>query len=202
MTQNALLFIPDISGFTEFVHNTSISHSRHIISELLEILLDHNRNEYKLAEIEGDALFFYCEIDKVDFEALQKQIKEMYIAFHSHLKRYEYERICHCGACSSAYNLNLKFIVHSGSIDFIKVKDKIKPHGSAVIQAHRLLKNQIQQDEYALITEAVSSTDQHFDFNGISPEKNQENYDFGPINYNYYPLALLKEKLPYIPPIP
>ena len=59
MTQNALFFIPDISGFTEFVHNTAINHSKHIISELLEILIDSNRSNFKLAEIEGDALFFY-----------------------------------------------------------------------------------------------------------------------------------------------
>ena len=33
----SLLYIPDISGFTEFVHQTEIEHSRHIVSELLEL---------------------------------------------------------------------------------------------------------------------------------------------------------------------
>ncbi|MFC2085655.1 hypothetical protein ACFLRO_00420 [Bacteroidota bacterium] len=36
ITQPGLLFVPDISGFTQFVKATEISHSRHIIQELLE----------------------------------------------------------------------------------------------------------------------------------------------------------------------
>lgn len=57
--QNDLLFILDISGFTEFVHYTEISHSKHIVSELLELLIDENSIGLELAEIEGNALFFY-----------------------------------------------------------------------------------------------------------------------------------------------
>ena len=64
MTQKAILFIPDISGFTEFVHHTDINHSRHIISELLELLIDSNNMGLELAEIEGDALFLYKIEDK------------------------------------------------------------------------------------------------------------------------------------------
>ncbi len=40
--KQAIYFIPDISGFSQFVENTAIEHSIHIISELLEILLDNN----------------------------------------------------------------------------------------------------------------------------------------------------------------
>ena len=126
MTQNAILFIPDISGFTEFVHHTDISHSRHIISELLELLIDSNIMGLELAEIEGDALFLYKLVDNVDVNSINQQIEKMYLAFHTHIKRYEYQRICHCGACSSAYNLNLKFVVHYGEIEFIQVKDSKK----------------------------------------------------------------------------
>ncbi len=90
MTQNAVLFIPDISGFTEFVHHTDISHSRHIISELLELLIDSNIMGLELAEIEGDALFLYKLIDGVDVNSINKQIEKMYLAFHTHIKRYEY----------------------------------------------------------------------------------------------------------------
>ncbi len=55
----SLLFIPDISGFTKFVQTTEVEHSQHVISELLEVLISANTQELKLAEIEGDALFFY-----------------------------------------------------------------------------------------------------------------------------------------------
>lgn len=57
----SLLFIPDISGFTEFVQTTDVEHSRYVISQLLEKLIEANTLDLKLAEIEGDALFFYLE---------------------------------------------------------------------------------------------------------------------------------------------
>lgn len=43
--------MPDISGFSGFVENTTIEDSIHIISELLEILLSENSTGMKLAEI-------------------------------------------------------------------------------------------------------------------------------------------------------
>ncbi|MBC3759885.1 DUF2652 domain-containing protein [Hyunsoonleella sp. SJ7] len=196
MSQNAILFIPDISGFTEFVHHTSINHSRHIISELLELLIDNNTMGLELAEIEGDALFFYKMSDGSELSSLDDQIEKMYVAFHTHLKRYEYQRICQCGACSSAYNLKLKFVVHYGEIEFIKVKNSKKPYGSNVIQVHRLLKNEVPVDEYALFTESVKEID-----------KTQEKaitttYDFGDISFSYNPLKPLRAKLPEVHPIP
>lgn len=196
MTQKAILFIPDISGFTEFVHHTDIKHSGHIISELLEVLLDSNSLNFKLAEIEGDALFLYKLSETIDYKDVENQAQEMYKAFHKHLKRYEYERICRCGACSSAYNLSIKFIVHFGEIDFIEVKDSKKPYGSNVIQAHRLLKNNVPYSEYVLFSEnakPISNSDEKVIV---------EQYDFGEIKYTYQPLESLKKQIPYVPPIP
>ena len=195
MTQKALLFIPDISGFTEFVHHTAISHSRHIISELLELLLDTNNMGLELAEIEGDALFLYKLVENVDVKALKSQIETMYLAFHTHLKRYEFQRICQCGACTSAYNLKIKFVVHYGDIEFIQVKDSKKPYGSEVIQIHRLLKNEVPLDEYAIFTENVIPVTEEKD--SITAE-----YDFGSITYTFNALNHLKEALPEIEPIP
>ncbi|NMH89347.1 DUF2652 domain-containing protein [Flavivirga algicola] len=194
MTQNAILFIPDISGFTEFVHHTDITHSRHIVSELLELLIDTNTMNLELAEIEGDALFMYKLEDSVDVLTIKKQIETMYLAFHAHLKRYEYQRICHCGACSSAYNLKIKFVVHYGEIEFIKIKDSKKPYGSPVIQIHRLLKNSVPLEEYAIFTENVTAINET---NKLIAE-----YDFGTITFAYNPLSHLKEKLPEIKPVP
>ena len=196
MTQNALLFIPDISGFTEFVHHTDISHSRHIISELLELLIDSNTMGLKLAEIEGDALFLYKLEDKVDVVVIEQQIEAMYLAFHTHIKRYEYQRICHCGACSSAYNLKIKFVVHYGEIEFIEIKDSKKPYGSNVIQAHRLLKNKVPINEYALFTEKVIPIE------GEDKQQLKATYDFGDILFSYKALSHLKENLPKVNPVP
>jgi hypothetical protein len=40
MQTSGLLFIPDISGFTRFVTEMEIEHSRMIIAELLEVVTD------------------------------------------------------------------------------------------------------------------------------------------------------------------
>ena len=53
MENKGLLFIPDISGFTQFVSETEIEHSRLIIQELLEILIDSNQTGLEISEIEG-----------------------------------------------------------------------------------------------------------------------------------------------------
>lgn len=197
MADKALLFIPDISGFTEFVQHTAIRHSRHIISELLELLIDNNITGLQLAEIEGDALFFYKLEDTTDIKQIREQIKRMYIAFHTYLKRYEYEKICHCGACSSVYNLSLKFVVHFGEIEFISIKDSNKPYGPNVIKVHRLLKNEVPISEYVLLTEDVDS-----EIVQNAADQLQTVYDFGNIAYTFEPLSHYKSELPEVSPIP
>ena len=44
METKGLIFIPDISGFSRFVSEMEIEHSRLIIQELLEILIDANHS--------------------------------------------------------------------------------------------------------------------------------------------------------------
>ena len=163
---------------------------------MLEILLDNSSLGFKLAEIEGDALFLYKLSETIDNKGVEEQVRKMYTAFHKHLKRYEYERICRCGACSSAYNLTLKFVVHYGEIDFIQVKDSKKPYGSNVIQVHRLLKNEVSLNEYVLFTEDAKPISN--DDTTLTVGK----YDFGEIKYTYQSLEPLREYIPYVPPIP
>ncbi len=153
---NSLLFIPDISGFTKFVQNTEVEHSQHVISELLEVLINANTQSLKLAEVEGDALFFYKGNEIPSQEKLLAQIETMFTAFYSHLKLLEKNRICPCNACATAPNLQLKIVAHSGELQFITVQEKRKPFGQSVIEAHRLLKNSIASDNYALLSNEIS----------------------------------------------
>ena len=152
----SLLFIPDISGFTNFVQTTEAEHSQHVIAELLEVLIGANTQHLKLAEVEGDALFFYKENSIPSREKLLEQIESMYTAFYSHLKMMETNRICPCNACASASNLQLKIILHCGELQFLTVQGNKKPFGQAVIQAHRLLKNSIASKNYVLISNTLA----------------------------------------------
>jgi len=152
----SLLFIPDISGYTEFVQNTEVEHSQHVITELLEILIDANTQQLQLAEVEGDALFFYKEGEVPSREKLLAQVETMFTAFYSHLKLLEKNRICPCNACATAPNLKLKIIAHSSTLQFINIQNKRKPFGPEVIEVHRLLKNSIESDNYVLISQDLA----------------------------------------------
>lgn len=184
----SLLFIPDISGFTKFVQNTEIEHSQHVIAELLEILIAANTQDLQLAEIEGDALFFYKESSIPSQEKLLAQVETMFTAFYSHLKLLEKNRICPCNACAMAPELELKIIIHCGDIQFINVQNNKKPFGQAVIQAHRLLKNNIDSDHYVLISnELAHELKIPLDYRSrlFNFRQDSENYDDKEIKFMY-----------------
>ena len=152
----SLLFLPDISGYTKFIQTTEVEHSQHVISELLEILIAANTEELKLAEIEGDALFFYKEEEIPSQERLLAQIEAMFTAFYSHLELLKKNRICPCQACATAPNLELKIIAHAGVLQHIEVQGNRKPFGQQVIEAHRLLKNSVSSNNYTLISRGLA----------------------------------------------
>ncbi len=184
----SLLFIPDISGFTQFVQNTEIEHSQHVIAELLEVLINANTQNLQLAEIEGDALFFYKENNIPSQEMLLAQIESMFTAFYSHLKILKKNRICSCNACASAPKLQLKIIAHAGEIQFLNVKGNHKPFGNAVIEAHRLLKNKVHSDNYILISdELVKEIELSIDYKSklYRFHHGSDSYDSKEIGYYY-----------------
>lgn len=194
----SLLFIPDISGFTKFIQNTEAEHSQHVIAELLEVLIASNTQQLKLAEIEGDALFFYKENQVLSQEMLLAQIETMHTAFYSHLKLLEKNRICPCQACSSAINLELKIIIHSGFLQFIEVQNNRKPFGKVVIEAHRLLKNTIASDNYVLISKTLAEDIKmplNYSSNLYRFNEGEDNYDDEKIEYLYSEIPIEKLKL-------
>ncbi|AWV98456.1 DUF2652 domain-containing protein [Arcticibacterium luteifluviistationis] len=198
MSQNALLFIPDISGYTKFINHTDVEHSRHIVSELLEVLLDKNTLNLELAEIEGDALFLYKLQSTSTIEDVWAQAKKMFIAFHEHLLLYKHRRICDCGACLTASSLSLKFVVHLAPIDFIEVAGRKKPYGPEVVKVHRLLKNDIQNSEYLLLSNETTSALGLF--SGSEKVKHYETkYDFGPYKYSAIDISPLRSEVSVIP---
>jgi hypothetical protein len=59
MAEQAIILIPDISGFTGFTSAMEIHHAAHIITELLDLIVASNETAFTLAEIEGDTVLFY-----------------------------------------------------------------------------------------------------------------------------------------------
>ncbi len=202
MENKGLIFIPDISGFTRFMHETEIEHGRHIIQELLETLVNANQIGLEISEIEGDAILFFKFGQAPELETLYKQVEKMFCDFHKYLIAYDNRRFCQCKACISAVNLTLKVVAHYGEFTTYQVKNFKKLIGKDIIVAHQLLKNDIDQHEYWLVTQNL--------LNGRSPDgftewmkwyagsKTTENEQ---IPFQYTQIGHLKDSIPpYEPP--
>ncbi len=203
MENQAFIFIPDISGYTEFITQTEIKHSNHIISELVEIIIAANRLNLVVSEIEGDAVLFYRKGDPPTLSELIDQVKKMFFDFHTHLKIIQRDNVCQCGACRTAINLSLKFVVHYGSLTETVIQNYTKIIGGDVILAHRLLKNTIGKTEYMLLTDKYLSSQNQME-QQLEPwvefREHVENYDnFEKTEIKYSLLSTLRNSIPEIP---
>lgn len=152
----ALICIPDISGFTEFMRAVDIDVSSQVIPALLNEIIYSNEINLKVSEIEGDAVLFFRKGELPPFQDLVAQCKLFYTQFYERmdvlLKKFkdkhqdiEFPEI-----------LGLKIILHYGAeIGMVQIGNHIKLMGEDVITAHRLLKNDVSVDEYLLISDAL-----------------------------------------------
>jgi hypothetical protein len=198
-TQPALLFIPDISGFTRFVSDTNLRISKTLIAELLEILIDANLLNMELCEIQGDAILFYKLGPPPHIGEIVTQCKQMYLDFQNYLRIMERDKTSELGKVMKDSNLTLKIIVHYGRISITQIREFTKLMGMDVIAAHRLLKNDIQSQEYILLTDNYLFTQDPDEvarsFQWTDLAHGATRYDYlGSVSYNYAhftPLRLL-----------
>ena len=198
MENKGLLFIPDISGFTRFVNETEIGHSRLIIQELLELLINANSIGLEVSEVEGDAILFYKIGESPDLKEIYKQVEIMFRKFTKHLLDYDNRRYCQCKACNTAIDLSLKVITHYGEFTGYQVKNFNKLIGKDVIVAHQLLKNEINQHEYWLVTKNLweSSPDEQTSFaEWMEWNSSIKKTDSGEIPFHYAQLSPLKNEI-------
>jgi len=197
MDNNGLLFIPDISGFTKFVNETEIDHSRYIIGELLENIINSNQMGLTVSEIEGDAVLFYRYGKVPSLEEIYRQVESMFCNFQKQLKNLETRRACQCSACTAAKNLSLKIITHYGEFSSYNVKKYSKLIGKDVIVAHQLLKNDIDLHEYWLVTSNLFNENK-IEANlpqWMSWEMGNKQTEKGEVGYHYSLLSQLKENV-------
>jgi len=195
MENKGLIFIPDISGFTNFVNSVEIDHSQHIIHELLEVILDANQMDLEISEIEGDAILFYKFGASPDLSLAYEQVEKMFLSFHKHLEWYESNRTCHCNACISVIDLTLKVITHYGEFKEYKIRNFRKLIGMGIIIAHQLLKNDISNHEYWLITNSLSSGKAPKKFKTwMKWDRGSKQINDGEVYFHFTQLSNLKSK--------
>jgi Protein of unknown function (DUF2652) len=201
MDNKGLLFIPDISGFTRFVNQTDIEHSSLIIQELLEVLINSNQMGLQVSEIEGDAILFYKYGELPGMETLYSQVQKMFCDFHKRLIVYDQHRFCQCDACMSAIGLSLKVITHYGEFTGYTIQHFNKLIGKDVIVAHQLLKNDIDQHEYWLVTNNLLQDIIPSGYaNWMEWNSSAKQTEGGEVGFHYTQLGRLKDDIEPDPP--
>lgn len=155
---NTLLLIADISGYTRFMkqHAISLSHAKEIVVRLLTRLMHTAKPPLRVAELEGDAVFFYAsaELNSISevASAVGEQIPMMFSAFKDEIGQIDALQTCACDACTNIHQLKLKQVVHIGVAEIERIGQFEKLFGLDVIVVHRLLKNSVPSEEYLLMT--------------------------------------------------
>ncbi len=194
-----LLCIPDISGFTQFMSESDFELSSKVIPSLLNKIVYSNKIGLKISEIEGDAVLFYKNGELPSLAQIVDQCKFFYTEFyrqiHALTARYEKQE----DAAVIPEMLGLKIILHFGKeVGLVPVGKLIKLIGEDVITAHRLLKNDIDLEEYILISEDLMSQydkktiNGNFDWSKVV-KGHMELEHIGKVNYHYINLSTLEK---------
>jgi Protein of unknown function (DUF2652)/Polyketide cyclase / dehydrase and lipid transport len=157
-TEPACLLIADISGYTGYLAGVEIDHAQDILADLMGTIVTALRPGFRLAKLEGDAAFTFAPGDRIDGSLLLDTIERCYFGFRRRRRDVRQATSCECNACVRIPDLDLKFVVHHGSILRQRVAGMDELLGSDVIVVHRLLKNDVTASTgiaaYALFSQA------------------------------------------------
>ncbi|MDX1547522.1 MAG: DUF2652 domain-containing protein [Rhodothermales bacterium] len=204
----ALLLIADISGFTRFMrlHALATSHARQIVARLLRTLVAEARPPLRVAELEGDAVFFYAPAPGGDLPAVaaavKPQILHLFRVFQREVEALARVKACVCGACTSVADLRLKQVAHCGAVGLERIDRFDKLFGFDVIVVHRMLKNSVPAREYLMLSDPAYAA--CADFYALAPEHRTEAFEgvgeVGAVVFYDASLAGAVAALPEAPP--
>ncbi|SEL31673.1 DUF2652 domain-containing protein [Parapedobacter koreensis] len=187
--KKGIVFIPDISGYSLFVKQTDNQAGAEIIAHLLDAVIQSNYLSFKISEIEGDAILFYRYGSTFPIKTILKQYEAMLNAFKTEVNRLAIHY-------PLVRKLSLKVVVHYGAIEAFSLKGFYKLYGNTVMEAHRLLKNNLGMDTYALITDTYldneklsGNTDSYINDLGQNGKICELFNDIGKICYSFFPFA-------------
>ena len=201
--RQGVLLLADISGYTGFLQGVADAHRNLIVeadeppqayaamSQLLDTIVTTVAPTFRLAKLEGDAVFAVSEDALPDGRAVIDTVRRCYTAFRDRLTAAGTDWTCTCDACSRIGLLDLKFVIHHGSYVAQPIAGHEELLGPDVNLAHRLLKNHARDlvgvVPYALLTEAATEA---LDIGTTGMAAGQEAYDGGsPFNVHVLVLA-------------
>jgi uncharacterized protein YndB with AHSA1/START domain len=192
MASEGTFVLADIGGYTSFLNDVGIEHGKEITEDLLNTVLRCNRDPWKLANVEGDCIFFYREGREPPDEMVD-HIRDIYKTFSQRTFDIAERAACPCGACTRTGELSLKFIVHAGEFDTQKIGDRTELVGPDVITAHRLLKNNVPLDEYVIVTDEYETKAESL---GLPAQSASESFEgVGEVSYKHLDLEPVKNQM-------
>jgi hypothetical protein len=190
--RQGVLLLADISGYTGFLQGVADAHRALIVdadeppaaygamSQLLDTIVTAITPTFRLAKLEGDAVFAVSDVALPDGRAVLETVRRCYAAFRDRLTSAGNNWTCTCDACSRIGMLDLKFVLHHGSFVAQPIAGHEELLGPDVNLAHRLLKNHardlVGSVPYALLTEAVTRA---LDIPTADMTAGEETYDGG-----------------------
>ena len=157
--ERVCLLLADLSGYTAYMANSEPEHAPALAGDLVETVVRQLRPGFRLAKLEGDAAFLVAPLERLDGPMLLDAIDATYDAFRRRLQSVASATTCDCASCSRVPELDLKFVVHAGSVVRHRVAGREELAGTDAIIAHRLLKAESPSAagliHYILFTEAA-----------------------------------------------
>ena len=187
--------IPDITGFTKFITSSKHPEFAHkVITNVLNRVIGSNILGLSVAEIEGDAVFFYKKGRLPAVNKVAKQCQLIYETFVSTIESFKQTEPDMYELYLSKNQLGIKIVIHYGHIALAKIKGRTKLMGEDVILVHKLLKNSITEPCYILLTNKYMEKLKDKKvvktwFNWENVKKGKDKYEhFGLTHYSYISL--------------
>jgi class 3 adenylate cyclase len=167
------LLLADISGYTGFMTGVEHEHGADfsagipaayaVLGGLLDAVVRGVEPAFALVKLEGDAVFAAAPAAGLDGhgDAVLDQLRAMYQAFLDSRTRAILATDHVCIACPAVAHLDLKVVLHRGTVVRQAVGAGSDLLGPAVTVAHRLLKNTIRDrisfKPYLFVTDAAAN---------------------------------------------
>jgi hypothetical protein len=166
------LLLADISGYTGFLQGVADAHvaliveapepppAYSLLSHLLDTILESLQPMFRLAKLEGDAVFAVQAAEIEAGDGVLDRVRACYAAFSEQLASAGEMWTCQCDACARIGALDLKFVLHHGGYVIQPVAGQSELLGPEVNVAHRLLKNHARElvgdVPYLLVSDAAA----------------------------------------------
>ncbi len=149
----------DLSGYTAFMTSSELEHAGPILSNLLGTAIENIQAPLEIANLEGDAVFFWAPPDRfVSGQTLLELCEKIYFAFADLRRQMLANTSCSCRACSNIAGLDLKIFAHYGQFQVLELAGRRELSGPDVILLHRMAKADIRSvldiPCYLLLTQA------------------------------------------------